>query len=192
MNFLAHHWLAGADENLQLGAWLGDFVKGRKQLDQFSAPIRAGIQLHRSVDSFVDSHELTLSLKSRFPAKFRRYSGIILDLMADHFLARDWNQHDHRPLAEVEQSAFVLLDQHDEILPARLKRFISFAKPRSLLSGYRERSVIVMSLAGISQRFSHSNPLTDTAEFIDDNYAEWEPVLLELLSKSRAAFTHPI
>lgn len=182
MNFLAHHWLAGADEDLQLGAWLGDFIKGSHQLGQFSIPVQQGIRLHRAIDSFVDSHELTLDLKSGFPAEYRRYSGIILDLMADHFLARDWSHRDPRPLVEVERSAFRLLQRHDAWLPLGLKQFIDYAKPRKLLSGYGRRAVIVESLAGVSRRLSRSNPLSETAEFIDEYYPGWEPGLQQLLS----------
>lgn len=182
MNFLAHHWLAGADEDMQLGAWLGDFVKGSHRLGQFSDPVQQGIRLHRAIDSFVDGHELTLDLKSGFPAQYRRYAGIILDLMADHFLARDWSHHDPRPLVQVEQSAYRLLRRHDALLPRGLKRFIDYAKARSLLSGYSRREVIVESLAGVSQRLSRSNPLSETAELIDEYYAEWEMGLQQLLT----------
>ncbi len=181
MNFLAHHWLAGDDEDLQLGAWLGDFIKGEQQLDQSSDAVQRGIRMHRAIDTFVDGHELTHELKSGFPPLYRRYAGIVLDLMTDHFLARDWGIHDPRPLAEVERSVYRLLQRQDHLLPAGLKRFVAYAKPRMLLSGYRERAVIVRSLAGISQRLSRSNPLADTAEFIDEYYDEWEPGLKQLL-----------
>ncbi len=185
MNFLAHHWLAGGDEDMQLGAWLGDFIKGRKQMDRYSEAVQRGIRLHRTIDSWTDQHEITLSLKAGFPAEYRRYAGIVLDLMTDHFLARDWRLHDQRALPEVEQSAYQLLDHHAALLPHTLKRFIAYARPRNLLSGYQERAVIVESLAGISRRLSRSNPLGDTVEFIDEYYARWEPGLIKLLPQSR-------
>ncbi len=185
MNFLAHHWLAGQDEDIQLGAWLGDFIKGEQQLEPFSAAVQRGIRLHRAIDTFVDGHELTLDLKSGFPAEYRRYAGIILDLMTDHFLARNWTEHDPRPLEHVEQSAYRLLHRQDALLPHGLRRFIAYAKPRALLSGYRRRSVIVESLAGISRRLSRSNPLADTKILIDKHYSQWEPGLNQLLPAAR-------
>jgi len=185
VNFLAHHWLAGEDENMQLGAWLGDFIKGSHRLNAYTAEVQKGIHLHRSIDSFVDGHAITLELKSTFPAPYRRYSGIILDLMADHFLARDWLRHHHRPLRDIEQLAFSLLHRRRALLPERLIRFIAYARPRLLLSGYRKRSVIVESLAGISTRLKHDNPLSDTADLIEENFTRWEPGLNELLADTR-------
>ena len=51
MNFLAHLQLAGADENLRMGAMLGDFVRGRAALEAFKPEVQTGILLHRRIDS---------------------------------------------------------------------------------------------------------------------------------------------
>ena len=50
MNFLAHHWLAGPSEALQLGAWLGDFVKGRANLENYQQDVRLGMVVCRIHD----------------------------------------------------------------------------------------------------------------------------------------------
>ena len=50
MNFLAHLVLAGADEDLRMGAMLGDFVRGREALQSFEPPVQTGILLHRRID----------------------------------------------------------------------------------------------------------------------------------------------
>lgn len=56
MNHLAHIVLAGTDEGLRLGAFLGDHVKGRADLDDLPSGWAAGVVLHRRIDSLSDAH----------------------------------------------------------------------------------------------------------------------------------------
>ena len=90
MNFLAHLVLAGDDDGLRLGALLGDFVRGRRALVLYPEDVRLGIKLHRHTDQSFDSLSDVASLRRNFPAPFRRYSGIVIDLAYDYELARRW------------------------------------------------------------------------------------------------------
>ena len=55
MNFLAHLYLSGDDEEQIVGNFIADHVKG-KAIESYSDGIRAGIMLHREIDVFTDSH----------------------------------------------------------------------------------------------------------------------------------------
>lgn len=57
MNYLAHIFLSGADRQIQVGNFIGDFVKG-KNYQQYPEKIREGILLHRQIDTFTDSHPM--------------------------------------------------------------------------------------------------------------------------------------
>jgi acyl carrier protein phosphodiesterase len=57
MNFLAHIYLSGDSEDLLIGNFIADFVKG-KQYEQFVGSIQKGIFLHRQIDYFTDTHAL--------------------------------------------------------------------------------------------------------------------------------------
>jgi len=57
LNYLAHIFLSGKDSDLQIGNFIGDFVKGN-QFNDFPEGIRNGIILHRSIDHFTDNHEI--------------------------------------------------------------------------------------------------------------------------------------
>ena len=87
MNFLAHLILAGNDEDLRLGAMLGDFVRGKEALEVFGPGIRSGIMLHRHIDSFTDSLPSVEALRKEFKPPFRRYAGIIIDLAYGFIMA---------------------------------------------------------------------------------------------------------
>ena len=105
MNFLAHLVLAGDDDGLflRLGAMLGDFVRGRRALDAYPGDVRLGIELHRHTDQFFDSLPDVANLRKYFPATFRRYSGIVIDLAYDHELARRWENYSSQSLEDFDQ-----------------------------------------------------------------------------------------
>jgi acyl carrier protein phosphodiesterase len=92
MNFLAHLHLSGNNPNIMLGNFMGDFVKGKSYRQQYEPEIIKGIELHRSIDEFTDSHPVVTESKNRLRPTYRHYSGVIVDVFYDHFLAANWNQ----------------------------------------------------------------------------------------------------
>jgi acyl carrier protein phosphodiesterase len=168
MNFLAHLWLAGNDENLMLGAMLGDFVRGRNVLLSYPDAVRRGIELHRFIDQSVDSLPDVANLRKCFRAPFRRYSGIIIDLAFDHELAKHWNSYSDEPLKDFDRRVRDLLARHDEMVPDGLRRFMRYADRRGLFAAYRYRSEILLSLEGVGTRLSRPNPLHRVDEIWDD------------------------
>jgi acyl carrier protein phosphodiesterase len=159
MNFLAHLVLAGDDEDLRLGAMLGDFVKGRAALSRYHAGLRTGILLHRHIDSFVDGLPAMAELRSALTPEFRRYGGIIIDLILDHELARDRERWQRQSLEAFDGDVRDMLASHDELLPERLRHFMRYADRRGLFCAYRQKSEILHSLWGIGRRLSRPNPL---------------------------------
>jgi acyl carrier protein phosphodiesterase len=164
MNFLAHLYLARGDDNLMLGAMLGDFVRGRLAAHRFSPELRVGIGLHRHIDRFTDHAAEVRQLRRQFPRGFRRYSGVIIDLAFDHLLARSWAHHADVPLEQFDREVRALLDNNAELLPPRLVRFMAYADARGLFAGYRSEQEMLFSLAGIGTRFRRANPLDRVGE----------------------------
>ncbi len=168
MNFLAHLLLAGDDDGLRLGAMLGDFVRGRRALDFYPEDVRLGIKLHRHTDQFFDSLPEVVQLRKNFPASFRRYSGIVIDLAYDHELARRWENYSNQSLEHFDQEIYALLARSDRLLPDRLRQFMSYAGRRGLFAAYREKSEILHSLRGVGSRLSRPNPLHRAEEIWDE------------------------
>ena len=67
MNFLAHIFLSGNDEEVMIGNFIADAVKGRDYLG-YSDGIVKGILLHRRIDAFRPQAK---SMASRHEFKFR-------------------------------------------------------------------------------------------------------------------------
>jgi len=164
MNFLAHLYLARDDRDLMLGALLGDFVRGRRQLWSWPSGIRNGIRLHRKIDRFTDHSRQVKTLQAQFLKPFRRYSGIIIDLAFDHELARSWGQFSEVPLADFDLEVRQVLAEHKDDLPTELTQFMDYADRRGLFEAYRHEEEMLFSLAGVGTRLKRENPLHRVAE----------------------------
>ncbi|MDR3418741.1 MAG: ACP phosphodiesterase [Nevskia sp.] len=104
MNYLAHLWLTEQAGLPLAGAVLGDMVHGR--LDgHFPRELERSIRLHRRVDVVTDAHPLVAAARTRFGPGARRYAGIVLDVVYDHCLARDWQRYHPQSLAEFARAA---------------------------------------------------------------------------------------
>ena len=71
MNHLAHFYLAHPHEELMVGGFLGDFVKG-KLSGKHPHRIELGIRLHRAIDAYTDQHPIVKQSQRRFDPAFRR------------------------------------------------------------------------------------------------------------------------
>ena len=112
MNFLAHYWLTDRAQLPLAGALLGDVLRGALP-PQMPPALARSVALHRRVDATTDRHPRVVAARATFPQGARRYSGIVLDLLLDHVLARGWQAYSAEPLsrfadrsaAEVAQAA---------------------------------------------------------------------------------------
>lgn len=88
MNFLAHIYLSGNNPCVVIGNYMADSIKGR-QYKTFDKNIQKGILLQRQIDTSTDAHPNFKSSTKRLHANYGDYSGIIVDIFYDHFLAKN-------------------------------------------------------------------------------------------------------
>jgi acyl carrier protein phosphodiesterase len=140
MNHLAHFHLAGSDTSLLIGNFLGDYVKGRLVGKRESA-IETGIRLHRAIDAFTDSHTTTRKSQRRFEPRFRRVSGIMTDIIYDHFLAQNWGNFHTENLQEFSNTTFEKLLANREHLSEKALLGCQRMYESNVLSRYDEYAV---------------------------------------------------
>ena len=173
MNFLAHLYLAAEHDHCLAGALLGDFVKG-KLIDQYHQLWLDSIDFHRQIDRYTDSHHLVSEAKQQFQPPYRRYAGIIVDIMFDHFLVRDWQQFSQRCLTEFEQRCYRQLASDAPSFPQPAQRLTQHIIDHKLLTGYGELATVHRALEGVGRRFSRTNPLGETESAIATAYDQIE------------------
>lgn len=186
MNHLAHIVLAGPDEGLRLGAFLGDHVKGRAELDELPADWAAGVVLHRRIDSFSDAHPAVTGVLETLESPWRRYGGVILDVLFDHMLTRHWQHFGSGRLSTLSKEIDALLARHRPALPPRLVRFSLWASRRGLWQRYGERPMLEEIFSLLARRHGRSWPLAYGARLLDDREAVIEEAFLDLFPDLQA------
>lgn len=153
MNHLAHCFLSFGDEDLLLGNFIGDYVKGR-QWEAFPQPVQRGILLHRQIDSFTDHHPLTDRSVDRIRPFAGRYSSAFVDILYDHLLTLNWSAYTDESFEGFAHKTYRQLQnraaQMPEPLQSRLPRMIE----GRFLHGYTQREGLEWVLDRFSGRLS--------------------------------------
>ena len=173
MNFLAHLYLSGENEKLMVGNFIGDYVKGRKY-ENFNGVVKQGILLHRQIDSFTDSHLKFREAKKLLVPEFGLYSGIIIDLIYDHLLAKNWNNYSTRNLREYTKWVHAVLLKNFFYLPKRVQGFLPILIQNRRLESYATVEGIQKSLEIMSRYTSLPNKSKRVIEIMGENLPFFE------------------
>ena len=173
MNYLAHIYLSGEDEQLKIGNFIADSVKGRKFIG-FSENVKNGIILHRAIDKFTDSHPIVKkSVRRLFPV-YSHYSAVIVDILYDHFLAANWSDYSEVPLEEYVAEFYDLLNENFEILPKRVKDFLPYMIRDNWLLNYATVDGIGKILFQMDQRTKNRSQMQLATKELKLYYSEFE------------------
>lgn len=80
-----------------------------------------GLQNHRQVDLFTDHHPQVTALKPLFSQQRRRFAGIALDLVFDHFLIKHWERFCAEPFPVVCQRYYASLLEGQNLMPTSMQ-----------------------------------------------------------------------
>ena len=188
MNYLAHIFLSGGQPDIMIGNFIADSIKGKKYTS-YSAKIQKGILLHRQIDSTTDAHLAFRKSTKRLHENYGHYSGIIVDIFYDHFLAKNWSDYSDIPLEDYIQSFYKLLLDNFDILPENIQKMAPIMMEGNWLLIYADLDGIDRVLAAMNRRTKNRSG-TDTAgrelkEFYTLFEADFKLVIndLQMLSK---------
>ena len=177
MNFLAHIYLSGANDELKIGNFIADGIHGKP--DAFPPGVQKGIVLHRAIDTFTDAHPIFRQGTKRLHAAYHHYAGVIMDIYYDHFLAKNWERYSAVPLEDFAQSFYKLLQDNYAILPERSKGMM----PHMLEHNWLVTYATVAGIARTLRQMDHRTKNTSNMRFSDRE-------LLEFYDEYEAEFTH--
>jgi acyl carrier protein phosphodiesterase len=169
MNYLAHAYLSFDKPGILVGNMISDFVKGRKKFE-YPEAIQQGILLHRQIDSFTDSHWATKEAKDIFRPAYRLYSGAMIDVVYDHFLALDKNEFTNESLLSFTINTYNLLDQYTNHFPEKFAAMYPYMKAHNWLYNYRYREGIQKSLGGVVRRAAYLTESDTAYQLFNDQY----------------------
>jgi acyl carrier protein phosphodiesterase len=175
MNFLAHFLLSANDEDLRLGNFLGDLVKGR--VERYDHPgvtpgIKAGIRLHRAIDSFSDTHPVVRRTKQRIAHRYGRLSSVIVDVYYDHVLAREWATHGEGTLPAFADDVYRTLRGNLGRLPEEIHPLVHAMTQGDWLTGYADIAYVGRALRGMARRAPVARDIGTAAEELAAQYTD--------------------
>ena len=150
MNFLAHLYLSGSDEEIRLGNFIGDYVKG-SDYRKYPLGVRKGILLHRQIDNFTDNHPVVRQHKALFYQKYHKYSGVVTDILYDHFLSTQWNRFSDESLNDFIDEMYRWIEKSVELIPDDMQKIIPSLLKNQWLRSYVTLEGIESVLIGMSK-----------------------------------------
>jgi acyl carrier protein phosphodiesterase len=190
LNYLAHIYLSGANEEILVGNFIGDYVKGF-ELSKYSETMRKGIMLHRHIDSFTDTNLIVKRSKSRLVEKYRKYAGIIIDIFYDHFLVNAWPAYSNQPIGDFVHNVHEVLCKHLDMLPEGVRLFL----PSFIKFNWIQKYSTIEGIEDVLHRMSSRTTLPEETDYairvLRDDYEKFEsefsaffPSLISYVSNS--------
>lgn len=173
MNYLAHAYLSFGNAEILVGNMISDYVKGKKKFE-YPETVQKGITLHRLIDSYTDVHPATKAAMVVFKPVVGAYAGAFVDVVYDHFLARDENELPGKTLAGFAAQTYNSLQPYYDILPERFQRMLPHMISQNWLLNYRTMSGIESSFGGIFRRAKYLEYTDEAFKQFENYYSELE------------------
>ena len=169
MNYLSHIYLSGQSEEIILGNFIGDHVKGQQFLN-YPPEVAKGIYLHRQIDSFTDSHPVVNECIVKMRPAFGKYSGIVIDIFLDHFLAVNWPDYSFEKLSTFTKRFHAVLLANFFQLPSQVKLFVPFLIQNKRLQSYASFDGIEKTLRIMVKHTSLPAETEFALKILEDEY----------------------
>lgn len=169
MNFLAHIYLSGDNTQVILGNFFADSIKGRKYKD-YPKDVQKGILLHRAIDYFTDTHPIVRLSTARLFDNYSHYSGVIVDMYYDHFLAANWDLYSEVPLEDFTADFYQLLEENYDLLPRNVQNFMPYMIEHNWLVSYSTIEGIGKILAQMSSRTKFESHMELATRDLEEHY----------------------
>ncbi|MCX7547755.1 ACP phosphodiesterase [Xanthomarina sp. F1114] len=173
MNFLAHIYLSGNNELVTMGNFMADGIRGNKY-KAYPKDVQIGILLHREIDTFTDAHPIVRQSTKRLHKNYSHYSGVIVDILYDHFLAKNWSNYSEIPLDIYVQNFYEITTKHFEILPERTQHMMPYMISGNWLLNYASIEGIQSVLEGMNRRTKFISGMNKATVELKQYYKEFE------------------
>lgn len=182
MNILAHLYLSKSNKNILIGNFIADAVKG-KSYKNYSEEIQVGILLHRHIDSYTDSHPIVRKSMRRLNERYRHYDGVIIDILYDHFLAKNWNKYSDVSLENYARKMYSFLNENIDIYPERIQKMLPFMIEYNWLEAYASIEGIERVLIGMNKRTKEKSQMHLAINDLKIHYTELEQDFTEFFEE---------
>lgn len=171
MNYLAHAFLSNNDKDLLIGNFIADHLRGN-DFKAYPEKVIEGILLHRRIDTFTDAHPEFKKCKRFFYDGFEKYSGVLVDIYFDHFLAKNFEEHSEIGLFDFSKNVYKVYTDHQHLIPQGSSRFLEYVIQNNTYYSYADINGIERILNHLSHRIKHRSQLDDSVKLFKHNETE--------------------
>ena len=169
MNYLAHAYLSFANPKILVGNMVSDYVKGKKKFT-YAQEVQTGMQLHRAIDQFTDSHIAVQTAKSIFRPAYRLYAGAFVDVAFDYFLANDPLEFsDEQALKAFTTETYKRLQDNEPDMPEVFRMMLPNMIEQDWLFHYRFKAGIERSFIGLKKRARYIGETSTAFQLFNDH-----------------------
>jgi acyl carrier protein phosphodiesterase len=170
---LAHIYLSGTNELIKIGNFMADGIRGNDYLN-FPDNIQKGVVLHRKIDTFTDTHPIFRKSKHRLHEKYGHYSGVIMDIFYDHFLAKNWSNYSNQNLDAFVADFYKSLHDNYCFLNERTKNLMPYMIADNWLVSYETIAGIERILFQMNHRTKNRAKMPEAIAELKEFYTEFE------------------
>ena len=152
---------------------MADGIRGKEYL-HFPDDVIKGIVLHRNIDTFTDAHATFRKSKHRLHANYGHYSGVIIDIFYDHFLAKNWSLYSDELLSNFVANFYKSLENNLSILTDKTKQLLPYMIQFNWLESYKTIEGIETILTQMDKRIKNNSKMRFSIIELRQFYTEFE------------------
>ena len=164
---------------VRLGNVLADFI-GRNEKSDLDPRILVGIELHRKIDMFTDSHGVVSRSKARL-VSFQRYGNALVDVFYDHFLTRAWSH--ELPVQDFTRRLYSSIESHQQFFPTTCYQIASRMIEQDWMGHYGSLDGLRITLERMAKRVEWSTgrtvDLASSVQILEVKYDDFMQDFLE-------------
>lgn len=173
MNYLAHCYLSCSDEDLMIGNLITDFMR-KSEENNYTGQVLAGIQLHRSIDSFTDKHPASLRLRHLLRKRHDKYASVVVDLIWDRLLCMNWSHYSGSSLSDFVKPIYQIIINRREELPKKFESRLNGMIDSDFLLAYSTEESMLSALKWMDNRVKFPSNFVGAVQDLKENKEEIE------------------
>ena len=152
---------------------MADGIRG-KQFESYPDNVKKGILLHRAIDTYTDAHPVFRQSTKRLHERYHHYAGVIVDILYDHFLAKNWERYSNEDLATFIDDFYLSLENNKPILSQRTIDIMPYMMKQNWLLSYKTVAGIASILTQMDSRTKNQSKMRFAVEELTEFYDEFE------------------
>jgi acyl carrier protein phosphodiesterase len=164
---------------------LGNFIADKlpvQEYRQLPAEIQQGVDLHRRIDKYTDTHPSFKSATEILRLNHGKYAPVVLDILNDYLLAQNWHRFTEITFAQFEERVYISFSEQLHHLSGKAHTHVDTLLKYRYLQAYRLREGMLDVLRRMDLRTTFPSNFQSGLDDLENDYATFNLLFLELMT----------